>query len=87
MSQRHTARAAVTKTVHIQPVRKPAVESQIDRLIRARKNVAQMINNGEERLLPLLKRFNTDLEALEEKQYLLRQAAEIANDAAPIRAA
>ena len=87
MSQRHTARAAVTNIAHVRPVRNSALESQIDRVIRARQNVAQMINKGEEWLLPLLKRFNTDLAALEEKKNLLRQAAEIANHAAPHRAA
>jgi hypothetical protein len=87
MSTRHAARAADTQIVHIHPDRNLAVESQIDRVKRARQQIAQQINNGEEWMLPLLKRFNADLEALEEKQNLLFQAAEIANHAAPIRAA
>lgn len=87
MSTRHAARAADTKIVHIHPVRNSGLESQIDRVKRARQQIAQQINNGEEWMLPLLKRFNADLEALEEKQNLLFQAAQIANHAAPIRAA
>jgi len=87
MSQRHAARTTVTKIAHIHPVRDSAVEIQIDRVKRARQQIAQQINNGEKWMLPLLKRFNADLEALEEKQDLLFQAAQIANHAAPNRAA
>jgi hypothetical protein len=87
MSTRHAARAADTKIVQIHPGRNLAVEGQIDRVKRARQQIAQQITNGEEWMLPLLKRFNADLEALEEKQNLLFQAAQIANHAAPIRAA
>ena len=83
MSQRHAVRTTVTEIAHIHPVRNSTVEIQIDRVKRAR----QQINNGEEWMLPLLKRFNADLEALEEKQDLLFQAAQIANHAAPNRAA
>lgn len=87
MSQRHAARTTVTKIAHIPPVQSSAVEIQIDRVKRARQQIAQQITNGEDWMLPLLKRFNADLEALEEKQDLLFQAAEIANHAAPTRAA
>ncbi|WP_458789673.1 hypothetical protein [Yoonia sp. MH D7] len=87
MSTRHTARAADTKIAHIHPTPNSGVERQIDRVKRARQQIAQQITNGEEWMLPLLKRFNTELEALEEKQDLLFQAAQIANHAAPIRAA
>jgi hypothetical protein len=87
MSQRHAARTTVTKIAHIYPVRNSALEIQIDRIKRARQQIAQQITNGEEWMLPLIKRFNKELEALEEKQNLLFQAAEIANHAAPIRAA
>jgi hypothetical protein len=82
MSTRHAARAADTKIVHIHPGRNLAVEGQIDRVKRARQQIAQQITNGEEWMLPLLKRFNADLE-----QDLLFQAAQIANHAAPIRVA
>jgi hypothetical protein len=87
MSTRHAARAADTKIVHIHPGRNSAIESQIDRVKRARQQIAQQITNGEEWMLPLLKRFNTELETLEEKQDLLFQAAQIADHAAPNRAA
>jgi hypothetical protein len=87
MSQRHAVRTTVTEIAHIHPVRNSTVEIQIDRVKRARQQIAQQINNGEEWMLPLLKRFNADLEALEEKQDLLFQAAQIANHAAPNRAA
>lgn len=87
MSTRNAARAADTRIVHIHLGRNLAVESQIDRVKRARQQIAQQITNGEEWMLPLLKRFNADLEALEEKQDLLLQAAQIANHAATIRAA
>ncbi|WP_278921640.1 hypothetical protein [Pseudophaeobacter profundi] len=87
MSTRHTARAADTKIAHIRPVRNNAIDGQIKRVLRARQQIAQQINNGEEWMLPLLKRFNSEIEALEEKQDLIFQAAQIANHAAPNRAA
>lgn len=87
MSTRHAARAADTKIAHIHPTRNNATGGQIERVLRARQQIAQQIINGEEWMLPLLKRFNAELEALEEKQDLIFQAAQIANHAAPIRAA
>ena len=87
MSTRHAARAADTRIAHIRPVRNSALDGQIERVIRARQQIAQQISNGEEWLIPLLKRFNAEIEALEENQDLLFQATQIANHAAPNRAA
>ena len=87
MSTRHAARVAETKTAHIRPVRNAAIDGQIERVLRAREQIAHKINKGEEWMIPLLKRFNAEIEALEEKQDLISQAAQIATHAAPTRAA
>ena len=68
--------------VHIYPAGTGAIERQILRVQTARKQIAQQIVCGEDWLIPLLKRFNAEIEALEEKQDLLVQAAQIANQSA-----
>ncbi len=86
MSTRPAARAAAPETAHIRtPTR--SLQSEIDRVRNARTQIARQITNGEEWMLPLLKRFNTELARLEETQDLLLQAAEITSHAAPHRAA
>lgn len=87
MSIRHAARAAAPETAHIRQNPTASLQSKIDRVRRARAQIAQQVTRGEEWMLPLLKRFNTELAQLEETQDLLLQAAEIANHAAPHRAA
>lgn len=87
MSTRYAARAAAPETAHIHRTLTGSKQTNIDRVRNARAQIAKKITDGEEWMLPLLKRFNADLEALEEKQDLLFQAAQIANHAAPNRAA
>ena len=87
MSTRHAARAAAPETAHIRRNPTASLQSKIDRVRHARAKIAQQITSGEEWMLPLLKRFNTELARLEETQDLLLQATEIANHAAPHRAA
>ncbi|WP_340237438.1 hypothetical protein [Sulfitobacter pontiacus] len=87
MSTRHAARAAAPETAHNYRPLTGSKQSKIDRVRNARAQIAKMITDGEEWLLPLLKRFNAELARLEEAQNLLLQAAEIANHAAPHRAA
>jgi len=87
MSTRHAARAAAPETAHIRQNPTASLQSKIDRVRHARAKIAQQITSGEEWMLPLLKRFNTELARLEETQELLHQATEIANRAAPHRAA
>ena len=85
MPTRHAAQAAAPKTAHRHPP--GSLQNKIDRVQHARVQIAQKITNGEEWMLPLLKRLNAELASLEEHQALLFQAAEIANYAAPHRAA
>lgn len=87
MSTRHAARAAASETAHIRKNPTASLQCKIDRVRHARSQIAQQITSGEEWMLPLLKRFNTELTQLEETQDLLLQATEIANHAAPHRAA
>ena len=87
MSTRHAARAAAPETAHTRQNSNATLQSKIDRVRQARAKIAQQITGGEEWMLPLLKRFNTELAQLEETQDLLLQATEIANHAAPYRAA
>ncbi len=87
MSTRHAARAAAFETAHIHRTLTGSKQSKIDRVRNARAQVAKKITDGEEWLLPLLKRFNAEIARLEEAQNLLLQAAEIAKHAAPHRAA
>jgi len=87
MSTRHAARAADPETAHFRQNPTASLQSKIDRVRHARAKVAQQITRGEEWMLPLLKRFNTELAGLEETQDLLLQATEITNHAAPHRAA
>ncbi len=87
MSTRQTAWAAVSQQAHNCQAPSAPLTSEIDRVRRARIWIARQITDGEEWMLPLLQRFNTELAKLEEKQDLFFQAAEIANHAAPIRAA
>lgn len=87
MSTRPAARAAAPETAHIHRTPTRPLQSKIDRVRNARTQIARQITEGEEWMLPLLKRFNTELARLEETQDLLFQAAEIANHAAPYRAA
>ena len=84
---RHAARAAAPEIAHICQNPSATLQSKIDRVRHARAQIAQQITSGEEWMLPLLKRFNTELAQLEETQDLLLQANEIANRAAPHRAA
>jgi len=87
MSTRHAARDAAPETAHIRQNPTASLQSKIDRVRHARAKIAQQITGGEEWMLPLLKRFNTELAQREEIQDLLLQATEIANHAAPHRAA
>ncbi len=87
MSTRHAARAAAPETAHIRRNPTASLQSKIDRVRQAKAQIAQQIISGEDWMLPLLKRFNAELARLEETQELLLQAAEIANRAAPHRAA
>lgn len=87
MSIRQAARATAPETAHIRQNPTASLQSKIDRVRHARAQIAQQITIGEEWMLPLLKRFNTELARLEETQDLLLQATEIANHAAPHRAA
>ncbi|WP_322865934.1 hypothetical protein U5922_006835 [Aquicoccus sp. G2-2] len=87
MSTRHAARAAAPEIAHIHRTPTGSLKRKIDRVRNARAQIAKQITDGEEWMLPLLKRFNTELARLEETQDLLCQAAEIANHAAPHRAA
>lgn len=87
MSTRYAARAAAPETAHKYRTRTGSKQSKIDRVRNARAHIAKKITDGEEWLLPLLKRFNVELAQLEEAQNLLLQAAEIANHVAPHRAA
>ncbi|ATG35472.1 hypothetical protein PhaeoP23_01323 [Phaeobacter piscinae] len=87
MPTEHAARAAASETVHIHRALPESTQSRIDRVRHARAQIAKKITDGDEWLLPLLQRLNTELARLEETQNLLRQAAEIANHAAPHRAA
>lgn len=87
MSTRHAARAAAPETARIRRSPTASPQSKIERVRDARAKIAQQITSGEEWMLPLLKRFNTELAQLEETQALLLQAAEIADHAAPQRAA
>jgi len=87
MSTRHAARDAAPETAHIHRTLTGSKQTNIDRVRNARAQIAKKITDGEEWMLPLLKRFNAELARLEEAQNLLLQAAEIANYAAPHRAA
>lgn len=87
MSLRQAARAAAIETAHRHRASSRPLQDQIDRVRRARRQIAQGITDGEEWMLLLLKRLNEELARLEETQALLVQAAEIANHAAPHRAA
>ena len=87
MSTRHAARAAAPETAHIHQNPTASLQSKIDTVRHARAKIAQQITSGEEWMLPLLKRFNTELAQLEETQDLLLQATEIATHAALHRAA
>lgn len=87
MSTRRAARAATPQTARIHRTPTGTLQRKIDRVRNARAQIAKKITDGEEWMLPLLKRFNTELAGLEETQNLLCQAAEIANLAAPHRAA
>jgi len=87
MSTSYAARAAAPETAQILRSRPETLQSKIDRVRHARAQIAQQIASGEEWMLPLLERFNSELAKLEETQDLLLQAIEIANYAAPNRAA
>ena len=87
MSPRHAARAAATETARIPENPQASLQSRMDRIRQARRLISKKIKDGELWLLPLLKRFNAELASLEEAQDLLLQAVEIANHAAPHRAA
>ena len=88
MSTRPAARRAATPdTAHIHRPPPGSLQDKIDRDRNARAVIATKITHGEEWMLPLLKRLNTELAKLEETQVLLLQATEIANHAAPNRAA
>lgn len=87
MSPRHAARAAAAEIA--QDCKSPLGELQakVDRLVRARLEIAQRITNGEVWLVPLLKRLKAELATLEEERDLTLEAAEIVNSAALHRAA
>ena len=87
MSTRHAARAAAYKTAHIHQNPTASLQGKIDRVCHARAQIAQKIVSGEDWMLPLLKRFNTEIAQLEETRDLLAQASGIARHAAPYRAA
>jgi hypothetical protein len=87
MSTRYAARAAAPEIAHVQGPLTGSKQTKIDRVRNARAQIAKKITDGEEWMLPLLKRFNAEIARLEEAQNLLLQAAEIANHAAPQRAA
>lgn len=87
MSTRHAARAAAPQLARIHRIPTESKQSTMDRVRNARAQIARKITDGEEWMLPLLKRLNTELASLEEDQDLVFQAAEIANHAAPHRAA
>ena len=87
MSTRYAARVAAPETAHIHRTLTGSKQTSIDRVRNARAQIAKKITDGEEWMLPLLKRLNAELARLEEAQNLLQQAAEIANHAAPYRAA
>ncbi|HDZ82310.1 MAG TPA: hypothetical protein ENH56_13880 [Roseobacter sp.] len=87
MSTRPAARAAASQPAHIHLPLPGSLQDKIDRVRNARAVIATKITYGEEWMLPLLKRLNTELAKLEETQDLLLQATEIANHAAPNRAA
>ncbi len=87
MSTRHAARAAAPQLARIHRTPTGSLQRKIDRVRNARAQIVRKITDGEEWMLPLLKRLNTELARLEETQDLLFQAAEIANHAAPHRAA
>ena len=82
MSTRHAARAAAPETAHIRQNPTASLQSKIDRVRHARAKIAQQITSGEEWMLPLLKRFNTELAQLEETKDLLLQATKICKSAA-----
>lgn len=87
MSKRHAARAAAPEIAHIHHGSEAALTRDIDRIRRAQEQAALLITQGEEWMLPYLKRFKAELARLEETRDLLAEAAEIANHAAPDRAA
>ncbi len=87
MSTRYAARAAAPQTAHIHRTLTGSKQTNIERVRTARAQIAKKITDGEEWMLPLLKRLNAELARLEEAQNLLLQAAEIANHAASHRAA
>lgn len=87
MSTRHAARAAAPEIAHIRQNPTASLHSKIERVRHAKAKIAHRITSGEVWMLPLLKRFNTELAQLEESQELLLQAAELTRHAAPQRAA
>ncbi len=87
MLTRHAVRPAAPQLARIHRTPPGSLQRKIDRVRNARAQIARKITDGEEWMLPLLKRFNTELASLVETQDLLFQAAEIANHAAPHRAA
>ncbi len=87
MSAKNAAGVVDFQIVHTHQHPTASLQSRIARVRNARTQIAQQITNGEEWMLPYLKRFNTELARLEEARDLLLQAAEIASHAAPHRAA
>ena len=68
MSTRHAARAAAPQLARIHRTPTGSKQSKIDRVRNARAQIARKITDGEEWMLPLLKRFNTELARLEGKR-------------------
>ena len=86
MSKKNAVGSAAQNKIHSLPMPSP-IAVEIDRVHRAKAEMASLIKQGEHWALPLFVRLDDEAKRLETQQNQLKQAIAFANHAAQQRAA